>query len=275
MEADREFVRHVEVDGSQIVYQRKGDGPPVVFLHGFFGDHRVWRRQFELADEYTVVAWDAPGCGGSAVPPPTFGMPEYADTLAKFIHALGLERPHVVGNSFGATLALELALRHPAIPRSLVVADGYAGWSGSFAPEVVAERLKQSLPDLELPAEQVVARWMPGFVTTSAPASTIDELGVIVSDFNADGMRVMIRALAVADLRDALPRIATPALLIWGDQDVRSPLTVAKDLHARIAGSRLVVIAGAGHLSHMEAPDRFNYEVRSFLSFSSCVSPTA
>ena len=116
MEADREFVRHVEVDGSQIVYQRKGDGPPVVFLHGFFGDHRVWRRQFELADEYTVVAWDAPGCGGSSVPPPTFGMPEYADTLAKFIHALGLKRPHLVGNSFGATLRSSLPSATPQSP---------------------------------------------------------------------------------------------------------------------------------------------------------------
>jgi pimeloyl-ACP methyl ester carboxylesterase len=54
-------------------------------------------------------------------------MPEYADTLARSIHVLGLERPHVVGNSFGATLALELADRHPAIAKSLVPADGYAG----------------------------------------------------------------------------------------------------------------------------------------------------
>jgi pimeloyl-ACP methyl ester carboxylesterase len=195
-------------------------------------------------------------------------MDDYADTLAKFIKALGLDRPHVVGNSFGATLALALAIRHPAVPRTFVPADGNAGWSGSFPPEVVAQRLSQSLPDLELPAEQVVAKWIPGFVTAAAPTSVADELGTIIADFNPDGMRVMIRALAEADVREALPGLAVPTLLVWGGQDVRSPLAVADDLHSLIPGSRLVVIPGVGHLSHFEAPDHFNAELRSFLSLN-------
>jgi len=59
----------VQVEGLRIAYQREGGGRPIVFLHGFFGDHRVWRRQLELADGYTFVAWDAPGCGQSSTPP--------------------------------------------------------------------------------------------------------------------------------------------------------------------------------------------------------------
>ncbi len=74
MGAGGDPVQQVEVDGLRIAYRREGLGAPVIFLHGFFGDHRVWRCQLELADEYTVVAWDAPGCGGSSVPPPTFGI---------------------------------------------------------------------------------------------------------------------------------------------------------------------------------------------------------
>lgn len=255
----------VEVDDLRIAYQRQGKGTPLVFLHGFFGDHRVWRRQFELADDHTVVAWDAPGCGGSSVPPNGFRMSDYAAVLARFIDAIGLERPHVVGNSFGGTLALQLAAQRPDIVRSLVLAGTYAGWSGSFPPHVVAQRLSQSLPDLELPAERVVAKWLPGFVTQLAPKVVVDELSAIVSDFNPRGMRVMINALADADLRDALPHVKAPALLIWGEQDVRSPLSVAQDLHSAVAGSRLLVIEKAGHLSHLEAPDRFNSEVRSFI----------
>jgi pimeloyl-ACP methyl ester carboxylesterase len=243
----------------------EGDGPPIVLLHGFFGDHRVWRHQFEFADRYTVVAWDAPGCGGSSAPPPTFRMADYADALAAFLRSLGLEQPHLVGNSFGGTLALELAIRHPGLARSLVVADSYAGWSGSFPPEVVARRLSASLPDLGLPADQVADKWLPGFVTPSASAVVKDGLRAIIADFNPAGMRVMIRTLAEADLRDGLPQLGIPTLLIWGGEDVRSPLSVAHDLHARIAGSRLVVIDGVGHLSHAEAPDRFNGELRSFL----------
>jgi pimeloyl-ACP methyl ester carboxylesterase len=260
-----ETSQQIGVDGLQIGFRMEGSGPPVVLLHGFFGDHRVWRRQFELADHYTVVAWDAPGCGVSSSPQPTFQMAEYADLLAAFIRALGLVQPNLVGNSFGGTLALEVAIRHPELARSVVVVDGYAGWSGSFSPEVVAQRLAGCLPDLQLPADQVAEKWLPGFVTASAVQAVKDDLSSIIVDFRPDGMRPMIRALAEADLRAGLPRVDIPTLLIWGGQDVRSPLFVAEDLQAQIAGSRLVVIDGVGHLSQAEAPERFNDELRRFL----------
>ena len=66
-------------------------------------------------------------------------------------------------------------------------------------------------------------------------------------------------------MREVLPRIAVPTLLVYGDRDRRSALSVAEDLHARIPGSQLVVLSGAGHMVDMEAPDRFNAEVRRFL----------
>ncbi len=75
----------------------------------------------------------------------------------------------------------------------------------------------------------------------------------------------MAHALAEADLRDVLPRIEVPTLLLYGDADPRSPLSVAEDLHAAIPTSRLVVLPGVGHMSNLEAPARFNSEVRSFL----------
>jgi hypothetical protein len=85
----------VQADGLRIGYQRLGDGPAVVFLQAFFGDHRVWRGQRELARDHTLVAWDVPGCGRSTLPPEGFRMPEYASVLADFIARLGLERPHL------------------------------------------------------------------------------------------------------------------------------------------------------------------------------------
>ena len=83
----------VEAGGLRIAYVREGSGRPIVFVHGFFGDHRVWRRQLDLADEYTFVAWDAPGCGTSSMAPDSFRMPDYADLLAAFITRVDLERP--------------------------------------------------------------------------------------------------------------------------------------------------------------------------------------
>ena len=74
----------------------------------------------------------------------------------------------------------------------------------------------------------------------------------------------MARASA-EDLRDILPDIDTPTLLLYGDKDVRAPLNVAEDLHAAISDSRLVVLPGAGHVCNIEAPEEFNREVRNFL----------
>lgn len=257
--------RQIEINGLRLAYRIEGRGEPVMFLHGFFGDHRIWRTPFALADEYQVVAWDAPGCGGSSTPPADWRLDDYASCLAAFIEALGLKRPHLVGNSFGGSLALQVYALDPALPRSLVLADTYAGWSGSFPREVVAQRLANSLPDVDLPVAQVVAKWIPGFVTSAAPEAAVRELATIIADFDADGMRTMIRALAEADLQAVLPRVQVPTLLIWGDADVRSPLQVAEAMQSQIPGSRLVVIPGAGHLCHLQAPDQFNSVVRAFL----------
>ena len=72
-------------------------------------------------------------------------------------------------------------------------------------------------------------------------------------------------AFADADLRDVLPRIAVPTLLLYGDRDMRAPLNVAQDLHVKIPGPRLVVLKGAGHVCNVEAADSFNAELRTFL----------
>jgi pimeloyl-ACP methyl ester carboxylesterase len=254
----------VEAGGLRIAYEREGSGRPIVFLHGFFGDHRVWRRQLALSDHYTFVAWDAPGCGASSLPPDGFRMPDYADLLAEFIGRLDLDRPHLVGNSFGGTLALQLASRHPEVAGSVVGIGTYAGWSGSFSPAVVAQRLEASMPDLELPPEEVAAKWITGFVTPDAPEQIKDEQRSIIADFKPEGMRPMIQALAEADLREELGDLRLPTLLVWGAQDARSPIAVAQDLHAQLVGSRLVVVEGAGHLAQVEAAERLNAELRSF-----------
>jgi pimeloyl-ACP methyl ester carboxylesterase len=82
---------------------------------------------------------------------------------------------------------------------------------------------------------------------------------------HAAGFRVMARSSAEADLRGVLPRVNVPALLLYGDQDVRAPLRVAEAMHAAIPGSRLVVLPGVGHVSSAEQPRLFNQEVRRFL----------
>jgi pimeloyl-ACP methyl ester carboxylesterase len=258
----------LEIQGLRIAYERAGEGPPLVLLHGYVGDGRgTWHRQIDdLSDAFTVVAWDGPGMGRSSDPAESFRLPDFADCLAGFVNALGLERPHVVGLSFGGGLALELYRRHPTIPASLVLAGAYAGWAGSLPPEVVEERLQQALELSDLPPDRFADAVLASMFSESVSKARIEEFAANVSEFHPVGLRAMARSFAEADLRDVLPRIGVPTLLLYGDRDVRAPLHVAEALHAAIASSKLVILPGVGHVSSIEAPERFNAEVRSFLT---------
>jgi pimeloyl-ACP methyl ester carboxylesterase len=250
----------------QIAYASAGEGPPLVLLHGGWSDHRTWRRQLEgLSRDFAVWAWDAPGCGGSSDPPDDWRMSDYADCLAVWLETVGIERPHVLGLSWGGTLALELYRRHPGVPASLVLTGAYAGWQGSLPPEVVSERIERVRRELERPPEEWVGGYIPGFFSDAAPPGLAEEFEAMMRELNPAGTRTMLYAMADADLRDVLPRIRVPALLLYGELDQRSPLSVAQELHARIPSSELVVVPGAGHAACAEKPDAFNDAVRAFL----------
>jgi len=260
-------VRTIEVDGLRIAYERAGEGPPLVLLHGYVGDGvSAWRPQLEdLCDDFAVVAWDAPGAGRSSDPPESFGLAGYADCLAGFVAALGLERPHVAGLSFGGVLALELCRRHPALPRTLTLASAYAGWRGSLPPEVAEERLRQALALSALSPQEFVDALLPTMFSDGTPADVLREFEAAMRAFHPVGFRAMARASA-EDLTDVPAGLRVPTLLVYGDRDVRAPLRVAETLHAAIAGSRLVVLPGAGHVCNVEAPQAFNRALRAFLA---------
>jgi pimeloyl-ACP methyl ester carboxylesterase len=262
-------MRDVIIGDRRIAYSTAGAGPPLVLLHGGMDDSRVWRWQLEgLADEFTVVAWDAPGCGQSSEPPESWRMAEYADCLAEWLDVIGIDRPHVLGLSWGSSLALELYRRHPDVPASLILASAYAGWAGSLPPADVTQRLASVLAAADLPPDELLEGW-PGLLSSRASTGLVDELVAIwagnAGTAHPAGYRAMARAMAEADLRDVLPRIKVPTLLLYGALDQRSPLTVANELHARITNSQLVVIPDVGHMSNAEAPDDFNAHVREFL----------
>ncbi len=256
----------IEVNGIRVAFEQAGVGPPLVLAHGGVSDSRVWRRQLdEFSDEFTVVAWDAPGCGQSDDPPESFRLPEYADVLASLIAALGLERPHLLGHSFGGALVLELVRRHPAVVATLTLAGGYAGWAGSLSAAEVERRLAFAVEVAGRLPGRFEPSSMPGLISEKMSAESAAALATIMSESRPIATRAMAHALADADLRDVLPSIAVPTLLIYGDADERAPLIVAEDLHRRIPTSRLVVLPGLGHECYLEAPDRFNAEVRTFL----------
>ena len=259
-------MEYVEVDGLRVAFQRRGTGPCLILLHGAVSDSRVWRVELEsLSDAFTVVAWDAPGCGRSDDPSEHFRLLEFAECLEHFISALNLDRPHILGHSWGSALALELYRRCPSVVKSLVLVGAYAGWAGSLPPDKVAQRLQFALRIAELPPGAFEPTSMPGLFSDAMPQNRRSELATIMSEIRPVGTRTMAYALAEADLRDVLPRIEAPTLLIYGDADERSSLAVANELHAAIPRSTLTVMPGLGHECFLESAEAFDTEVRSFL----------
>ncbi len=256
----------VDVDGLEISYERAGSGPPVLLAHGFVGDARsTWSSQIEeLADEFTVIAWDAPGSGRSADPPAAFGMDEYADCVAGFLRTLQLDRAHLVGLSFGGALVLATFRRHRRLVSSLTLVSGYAGWVGSLGTEEADRRLARSLEASGLEPDGFVAALAPSMFSRSAHGALVDRFLDSVREFRPTGFRAMARA-SHEDQRGVLAEIDVPTLLLYADHDVRAPVEVGEALHAVVRGSELIVLDGPGHASPVEAPELVNRELRRFL----------
>jgi pimeloyl-ACP methyl ester carboxylesterase len=257
-------VKLVRPEGLEIAYERAGEGPPLVLVHGATVDGRMWQPQLEaLADEFTVVAWDEPGAGRSSDVPAGFGLADYADCLAALIEALELGPAHVAGLSWGGTVVLELYHHHPELVATLILVDTYAGWKGSLPEEEVRARIDGVRQMLAAPAAEFDPT-PPGLFAGDPPAEFVPLLERMAADARPQSVRIELSLMAETDQRELLPRIAVPALLIWGELDARSPLGVARQFEQAIPDATLVVIPDAGHVSNLEQPERFNEAVREF-----------
>ncbi|MFJ8082694.1 alpha/beta fold hydrolase [Streptomyces sp. NPDC096205] len=255
----------VRARGVEVAYVRVGEGPPVVLVHGAGLDGRMWEPQLAaLAGEFTVVSWDEPGAGRSSDLPPGFELADFAHCLAAVIEDVGLGPAHVAGLSWGGTVVLELYRHHPELVRSLILVDTYAGWKGSLPPEEVAARVAGARRMLAVP-RGVFDPTLPGLFAGQPPAAFVPLLDAMARDVRPETMGAQLLMMAEADENDLLAGIAVPTLLVWGELDARSPLSVARAFQEAIAGARLVVLPGVGHVSNLEAPEGFDRAMRAFL----------
>ena len=258
-------LRFEYVDGLTVGYRRSGRGTPLVLLHGFLCDSRCWLPQLAgMSDSFTVIAWDAPGAGASSDPPDPFTTTAYARCLADLLDAIGVGRAHIVGLSWGGILAQEFYRQYQERVRSLVLADTYAGWRGSLPEAAWKERLATCLIDSTGPPAALVTKFVPGALSDNAPPEVRERFAAIVREFHPVGFRLMSLSAAEMDTRDLLPTIRAPTLVLWGQDDRRSPLDIANQLYTAIPHAELAIIPRAGHLSNMEEPETFNLHVRRF-----------
>ena len=253
----------VRTHGIEVAFERAGTGPPLVLVHGAAEDSRIWRPQVDrLSDEFTVVAWDEPGCGRSSDVPSTFTMPDYANSLAAVIESLDLGPAHVAGLSWGGTVVLELYRQRPDLVATLVFVGTFAGWKGSLSDDELRARVETAQKLLATPGD--FDPRLPGLFAGGTPAEFGAVLEEMADEYRPAAFAQESLVMAETDQRDVLALITVPTLLVWGELDVRSPLKVARQFEQAIPDSELVVIAGAGHVCNLERADEFNDVVRHF-----------
>jgi len=242
-----------------------GTGPTVLCLHGIGSSSAAFAPQAEaLAGELRLLAWDAPGYAGSPDPDEPLDLDAYADAAAAVIveHADG--PVHVLGVSWGGVIAVRLALRHPDLVRSLVLADSSRG-SGQGEEQAAAMRARADELGHLGAAELARARG-PRLVTDQASPELVDRVVATMSDaVRLPGYGYAAASMAATDLTAELGDVRTPTLVLCGDGDTVTGIPESQALAGGIPDAVFVTLRGAGHLANQEAPETFNAWLAAFV----------
>jgi len=264
---------YADVNGTHLYYECAGSGPPLVLVHGFGLDRRMWDEQFfDFAQRWRVVRYDLRGFGRSA--PPLVGQDyRHIADLAALLDHLGLARAALVGLSLGGLIVLNTALQYPDRVSALVLVDAIAGGRPMSVAWDEAYRAirRQAHGGSVADAKQA---WLD--FDLFAPARAHPRAGPLlrqmIADWsgwqfaNRDPENTLIRA------SDRLGEVRVPALVLVGERDLPDFLAIANELKAGLPLARLVVVPGGGHMLPMEAPGEFNALVTDFLRAAQSVS---
>ena len=260
----------VEVDGLTINYDVQGEGEPLLLIPYTSADHACYAFQLPAYTEhFSCVAVDFPGSGESDKPPGPYSTEGYAQQVAAFLGAIGIERAHVAGMSLGAAVAMHLAARHPDRVRSVSL---HSGWHASDAfLKTVLEQWRTLASSLPTVADVVIQGIFPWCFTPDMYVERPEFVDTLV-DFvrgrpaqPVDAFVAQIDAVIAHDASAALGEIGAPTLITFGARDLVCSTRFAEPLHSRIDGSELVVFDHLSHAGMHEDPEAFNRATLDFL----------
>jgi 3-oxoadipate enol-lactonase len=263
-----------EVNGTRLNYEVTGEGPPVVLVHGFTLDMRMWDDQVApLAASHRVLRYDLRGFGASSNP--TVGKPfSHADDLHALLEHLSIEQAAVVGLSMGGWVAQEFALKYPNSVSALILVGSVLP-GHPWGPELAGTLGSCFRLGAEGRLDEAKAVWLAGplFSSSRRIPAVAARLEQMIAAYGCWELQNELPHLPLdPPAIDRLPEIAAPTLVIVGEEDIPDFHEIAARFAAEIPGARTVVLPDAGHLANMDAPDAFN---RILLDFLAEGAPTA
>jgi pimeloyl-ACP methyl ester carboxylesterase len=253
-----------QINGMTLHYHDQGQGTPIMLVHAFPMSSALWEPQLAaLAGEARLIAPDLRGFGASEVPNGPYTMETFADDLAALLDQLQIEQVVLAGVSMGGYVAFAFWRRYAQRVRALVLSDTRA-----TADTEEARAARESNAQLaETQGARVIADMMlPNLLSPTATTETQGRVRDIIVNNQPYGIASALRGMALRpDSSDLLPSINVPTLLVVGSDDGLTAPQEMRGLQQRIAGSRLVEIAGAGHLPNLENADAFTAALREFV----------
>jgi pimeloyl-ACP methyl ester carboxylesterase len=226
----------------------------LVFIHGAGGNQTFWRNQVDYFNRtYPCYIMELPG-HGAAQGPGAQEIKGYALWIKGALDELKLLHPFVIGHSMGGAIAMELAIKFPALPKGLVLTS--TGARLRTVPDIL-DGIKQAFPEtVALICERSFAQDVPAEMKQATVAEMRkNSPDVLYGDFSACDR---------FDIMDQVQAIGNPTLVICGDQDILTPVKYSRFLADKIAGARLEIIKGAGHLVMLERAEEFNKKIEAF-----------
>ena len=263
----------VDLAGRRTHFVKKGEGPPVLLIHGFNLDHNTWSANIDvLARYFTVYAVDLWGSGYSTRDPLDYGFPLFSEQILLLMNHLGLEKAHLVGHSMGGGTSIAFSAAHPDRVERLVLVDSV----GIPRPATLRERIFRLpwLPELlmRLPTDFIRRKNLCDFWIHDPELLTDEVFKVLTGYQKIEGTtRAALSILrrdffnTLDDKIDRLGDLEIPITIFWGRHDCAVPIEAGWAMHGRLPGSRFEVFDRSSHLPNFDEPDRFNDLVVGFL----------
>ena len=252
-------------DGVAINFDVEGRGPHVTLVHGVGSHLQAWDGVVAaLRDEFTLLRYDLRGHAKSGKPPGPYALDDYVADLAALLDAQAVDRTALVGFSFGGMIAPAFTARHPERVRALGIVSAVAGRTPAQRAAILERADELARGGATTTVGAAIERWFtPEF--RARHAEIIERQIERVLGNDPVGYAAAYRTFAETDVIDDLHEIRCPTLVMTGEHDTGSTPTMARAIHDRIAGSRLVILPRYRHSLLIEATAEIVSELREFL----------
>ncbi len=247
----------VIVDNILTSYKKYGSGKKVILcLHGWADSSESFEMQAKLLPkQYTAILLDLPGFGGSSKPPASWGIPQYADFAGKFIKKIDMEPYGVIGHSNGGAIAI-FAVGSKIIAAERLILIASSGLRSAISAKKIIYKILAKAAKVFI------------FILPKGAQKKIKQrlYGKIGSDYMvAEDLKENFKKIVSYDVSSDAKKIKTPTLLIYGEDDLITPLIQARKIASYIEDSKLEIISKAGHFPHKDQPEKAREIIEDFL----------